>query len=74
MTAEAQRAASGQPADSIAAAWRDLQSPAPPDEQQRMQADVDRQRRERAIEEQLAYLKKKMGRGRVTVGRVEVKR
>lgn len=65
MTAEAQRAASGQPADSIAAAWRDLQSAgtSPPDEQQRMQADVDRQRRERAIEEQLAYLKKKMGRG-----------
>ena len=63
MTAEAQRATAGHPSESIAAAWRDLESAggARPDEQQRMQADADRQQRERAIEAQLAYLKKKMG-------------
>ncbi len=63
MTAEAQRATAGNPSESIAAAWRDLESAggARPDEHERMQADADRQQRERAIEAQLAYLKKKMG-------------
>lgn len=63
ITAEAQRAAATGPSDSIAAAWRDLESAgaARPDDDQRVQADADRQRRERAIEAQLAYLKKKLG-------------
>ena len=63
MTAEAQRATAGGPSESIAAAWRDLESMGAtrPDEQDRVQADADRQRRESAIEAQLAYLKKKLG-------------
>jgi hypothetical protein len=63
MTAEAQRAAAGHPSESIAAAWRDLESAGAtrPDDQERVQADADRQRRESAIEAQLAYLKKKLG-------------
>jgi hypothetical protein len=63
MTAEAQRATSGNPSESIAAAWRDLESAgaARPDDRERMQADADRLRRENAIEAQLAYLKKKLG-------------
>lgn len=63
MTAEAQRATAGQPSESIAAAWRDLESAgaARPDEDARSQADLDRQRRDSAIEAQLAYLKKKLG-------------
>ncbi|HUR94484.1 MAG TPA: hypothetical protein VMY76_07860 [Gemmatimonadales bacterium] len=63
MTAEARQATKGQPSESIAAAWRDLESAgatrAGTDE--RVQADVDRERRESAIEAQLAYLKKKLG-------------
>lgn len=63
MTAEAQRATAGNPSESIAAAWRDLESAGAvrPDEQERMQADAERQQRESAIEAQLAYLKKKLG-------------
>lgn len=63
MTAELQRAAAGSPAESVAAAWRDLESAGAgrPDEAARLQADADRQRRESAIEAQLAYLKKKLG-------------
>jgi hypothetical protein len=63
MTAEAQRAMAGQPSESIRAAWRDLESAggARPDEDVRTQADAERQRRESAIEAQLAYLKKKLG-------------
>jgi hypothetical protein len=66
MTEEAQRATAGSPSESIAAAWRDLESAGAtrPDEQERVQADADRQRRESAIEAQLAYLKKKLGRER----------
>lgn len=63
MTAEARRATAGNPSESIAAAWRDLESagaerPGDPDP---MQADAERQRRESAIEAQLAFLKKKLG-------------
>ena len=36
-------------------------APSRPDEDERLQADADRQRRESAIEAQLAYLKKKLG-------------
>jgi hypothetical protein len=65
MTAEAKRATAANPSESIAAAWRDLESAGGvrPDEQERTQAESDRARREHAIEAQLAYLKKKMGRG-----------
>lgn len=64
MTAEAQRAAAGGPSESIAAAWRELGAAgaARPDDAERSQGDADRQRRESAIEAQLAYLKKKLGR------------
>ena len=63
MTAELQRAATSAPSDSVAAAWRDLESAGAtrPDDDARLQADTDRQRRESAIEAQLAYLKKKLG-------------
>lgn len=63
MSAEAQRAANGSPSESIAAAWRDLESAggARPDNDARAQADADRARRDSAIEAQLAYLKKKLG-------------
>jgi hypothetical protein len=63
MTTLARAAGSGTPSDSIAAAWRDLESAGGtrPDEQERQHADADRQRREQAIEAQLAYLKRKLG-------------
>ncbi len=63
MTAEARRATAGLPSESIAAAWRDLESAGAvrPDDEAPSQADADRQRRESAIEAQLAYLKKKLG-------------
>jgi hypothetical protein len=63
MTAEARRATADHPSETIAAAWRDLESAgaARPDEQERAAAEEDRRRRERAIEAQLAYLKKKLG-------------
>jgi hypothetical protein len=62
MTAEAQRATAGNPSESIASAWRDLESAGVtrPDEQERMHAEAERRRRESAIEAQLAYLKKKL--------------
>ena len=64
MTAEARRATAGDPSGSIAAAWRDLESAGGtrPGEDERTQADAVKQRRESAIEAQLAYLKKKLGR------------
>jgi hypothetical protein len=63
MTSEAKRAAAGHPSEAISAAWRDLESAGAtrPDEQDRVQAEADRQRRESAIEAQLAYLKRKLG-------------
>jgi hypothetical protein len=63
MSAEAQRVAGGSANESIAAAWRDLESAggARPDADARAQADADRARRDSAIEAQLAYLKKKLG-------------
>ena len=63
MTAELRRAAAGNPSASVAAAWRDLESAGAtqPDDDARLQADADRQRRDSAIEAQLAYLKKKLG-------------
>ncbi|MGH7513284.1 MAG: hypothetical protein ACREOQ_10210 [Gemmatimonadales bacterium] len=63
MTAEAKRATANHPSETISAAWRDLESAGVtrPDEQDRIQAETDRQRRDSAIEAQLAYLKRKLG-------------
>ncbi|HET7470154.1 MAG TPA: hypothetical protein VFJ81_10785 [Gemmatimonadales bacterium] len=63
MTSEAKRATANHPSETISAAWRDLESAGAtrPDEQDRMQAEADRQRRESAVEAQLAYLKRKLG-------------
>ena len=63
MTAEVQQASAGHPSETISAAWRDLESAGAtrPDEQERLQAEAERQRRETAIEAQLAYLKRKLG-------------
>jgi hypothetical protein len=58
-------AASGSPSSaSIDAAWRDLQSAGasrPSSEEERFEAESDQRRREQAVEEQLAYLKRKLG-------------
>jgi hypothetical protein len=51
--------------ESVEAAWRDLEAAGgsrPPDDGDRAAADLDRRKRAEAIEAQLAYLKKKMGR------------
>ena len=64
MTAEAAaRGRAAAPSESVAAAWRDLESAGAtrPDDGARLQADAERQRRDSAIEAQLAYLKKKLG-------------
>lgn len=52
--------------DSLAAAWRDLESaggsrPETTPEDERMQTDADRRMKEQAVEAQLAFLKKKFG-------------
>jgi hypothetical protein len=64
MTDEARRAAAAHPSESVSAAWRDLESAGAtrPDEDDRLQAEAERQRRDSAIEAQLAYLKRKLGR------------
>jgi hypothetical protein len=63
MTVEAKRATANHPSETISAAWRDLESAGAtrPDEHDRIQAETDRQRRDSAIEAQLAYLKRKLG-------------
>ena len=63
MTSEARQAAAAHPSGTIAAAWRDLESAGAtrPDEHERMEAEADRRRRDSAIEAQLAYLKRKLG-------------
>jgi hypothetical protein len=63
MTTEARQAAAGHPSEAVSAAWRDLEAAGAtrPDEQDRLQAEADRRRRESAIEAQLAYLKRKRG-------------
>lgn len=63
MTSEARRATAGHPSETIAAAWRDLESAgaARPDDAARMAAEAERHRRESAIEAQLAFLKRKLG-------------
>ncbi len=66
MTAQWRSASQGGPrSESLDAAWRDLEAAGgsrPTDESDRMAADLDRRQREEAVEAQLAYLKKKMGR------------
>lgn len=63
MTAQVKDAPAGSAAESISAAWRDLENAGAtrPDEQARQDADAERVRREQAVEAQLAFLKKKMG-------------
>ena len=64
MTSQAKQATAGQPTESIAAAWRDLEAAGAtrPEAPALADAELDRRRREEAIEAQLAYLKKKLGR------------
>jgi len=64
MTAQLRTGMSGSPAaDSIGAAWRDLEAAggSRPLEEDLLALETDRRRREQAVEEQLAYLKRKMG-------------
>ena len=63
MTSEAKRAAADHPSETISAAWRDLESAGAtrPDEHDRTQAEAERRQRESAVEAQLAYLKRKLG-------------
>ena len=65
MAAEYRGAARGPEAESINAAWRDLEAAGVdrPGDDQKLAADADRRLREDAVEAQLAYLKKKMGKG-----------
>ena len=60
-------AGSGVAAASIEAAWRDLEAAGAtrtPDDGDLTAAELDRQKREQAVEAQLAYLKRKMGKGK----------
>lgn len=66
MTAQwrAASSAGGAASASIDAAWRDLEAAGAtrtPDEGDRVAADLDRRKREEAVEAQLQYLKRKMG-------------
>ncbi len=63
MAAEVRNAGAIGPSDSIRAAWRDLEAAGAsrPEEAERDHAASERKRLEEAIEAQLAYLKKKMG-------------
>ncbi|HEX6668707.1 MAG TPA: hypothetical protein VF061_04070 [Gemmatimonadales bacterium] len=52
---------------SVDAAWRDLEAAGAtrtPEDPDRIAADLDRKKREEAVEAQLAYLKRKMGKGK----------
>jgi hypothetical protein len=60
-------AGSGLSSASIDAAWRDLEAAGATraaDDGDRAAAELDRQKREQAVEAQLAYLKRKMGKGK----------
>jgi hypothetical protein len=63
MTTQIRAAAGGSLSESVAAAWRDLGLAGAdrPDEQERQDADTEKRRRDQAIEAQLAYLKRKLG-------------
>jgi hypothetical protein len=64
MATEYRGTARGSGSPSIDAAWRDLEAAgaARPAEADHLAAETDKRRREEAVEAQLAYLKKKMGR------------
>ncbi len=66
MTAQWRAASQGRPrSNSLDDAWRDLEAAGgsrPSDQADQLATDLDRRKREEAIEAQLAYLKKKMGR------------
>jgi hypothetical protein len=66
MAAQWRSASQGGPrSESVDAAWRDLEAAGgtrSTDESDRMAAELDRRKRDEAIEAQLAYLKKKLGR------------
>jgi hypothetical protein len=69
MTAQWRTASAGSGASSAAidAAWRDLEAAGatrPPDDGDKAAAELDRKKREQAVEAQLAYLKRKMGKGK----------
>ncbi|HEU5039450.1 MAG TPA: hypothetical protein VFT84_01435 [Gemmatimonadales bacterium] len=66
MAAQYKGAARGPEAASVEAAWRDLEaagSARPVSDDDRLAADADRRMKEEAVEAQLAYLKRKMGKG-----------
>jgi hypothetical protein len=52
------------PSDSIRAAWRDLEAAggSVPTDEERLAHEADRRRRDQAVEAQLEYLKRKLGR------------
>ena len=64
MATEYRGGARGRQSPSINAAWRDVEAAggARPAEADHLAAEADRRRREEAVEAQLAYLKKKLGR------------
>jgi hypothetical protein len=69
MTAQLRTASSGSGGSSasIDAAWRDLEAAGAtrtPDDGDLTAAELDRKKREQAVEAQLAYLKRKMGKGK----------
>lgn len=72
MTAQWRAAAQGGPRSaSVDAAWRDLEAAGETrftDQSQQTAAELDRRKRDQAVEAQLAYLKKKMGRDKPTPG------
>jgi len=64
MSAQYRGAARGKESASIDAAWRDLEAAGearPASDTDRLAAEADRRRKDEAVEAQLAYLKKKMG-------------
>jgi hypothetical protein len=66
MTAQWRAASQGGPrSESLDAAWRDLEAAGAsrsPDDADRTAAELDRRKRDQAVEAQLEFLKKKMGR------------
>ena len=66
MTAQWRSASQGRPrSESLEAAWRDLEAAGASrssDDSDRIAADLDQRKRDEAVEAQLAFLKKKMGR------------
>lgn len=66
MASQYRGAVRGSESASLDAAWRDLEAAGasrPASDDERLAADADRRMREEAVEAQLAYLKRKMGKG-----------